>query len=96
MSLASSCKLEQCIPGGGTPHILFEQGANRGVGTPHMLSEQGANKGAGDTAHQNRLPVVIEKDGLRVGGWLGGWFHENNATLWLHLASWNLLDFQLC
>ena len=25
---------------------------------------------------------------LRVGGWVGGWFLvENNATLWLHLAS---------
>ena len=35
---------------------------------------------------------VERKDGLRVAG---GWFHENNATLWLHLASWNLLDSQL-
>ena len=47
-----------------------------GGGTPHILSEQGANRG-GDTAHQNRLPVVIgsaTKDGLRRGGggWVGG------------------------
>ena len=26
---------------------------------------------------------------------IGGWFHDNNATLWLHLASWTLPDFQL-
>ena len=60
---------------GGTPHIFSEQSANRGGGgTPHILSEQGANRG-GDTTHQNRLPVVIgsaTKDGLRVGGGLGG------------------------
>ena len=44
---------------------------------------------------------VGKKDGLRVGGsvaepmcWVGGWFHDNNATLWLHLASWNLPDSQ--
>ena len=50
---------KKCIPGEGTPHIFSEQGANRGRGgTPHILSEQGANRG-GDTAHQNRLPVVI-------------------------------------
>ena len=29
------------------------------------------------------------------GGWLGGWFQLHNiATSWLHLASWNLPDFQ--
>ena len=30
-----------------------------------------------------------------MGGRVGGFMVENNATLWLHLASWNLLDFQL-
>ena len=25
----------------------------------------------------------------------GGWFHDNNDTLWPHLASWNLPDSQL-
>ena len=43
-----------------------------------------------------RLPRVCKirrKEVLRVGG---GWFLvENNATLWLHLASWNLPDSQL-
>ena len=34
---------------------------------------------------------VVKKDGLRG---VGGWSHENNATLWLHLASWNLPDSQ--
>ena len=39
---------------------------------------------------------MLDKDGLRVGGgWVGGWFHQNNATSWLHLASWNLPDSQL-
>ena len=28
-------------------------------------------------------------------GWVGGWFLSGNkATLWLHLASWNLPDYQ--
>ena len=26
---------------------------------------------------------------------MGGLFHENNATLWFHLASWKLPDFQI-
>ena len=31
-----------------------------------------------------------------VDGWMGGWFLTgNNTTSWLHLASWNLQDFQL-
>ena len=40
---------------------------------------------------------VGKKDVLRVGGeWVGGWFWvENNATLWLHLASWELPDSPL-
>ena len=35
--------------------------------------------------------------GGRVAGWVGGWvvYQSNNATLWLHLASWNLPDSQL-
>ena len=37
---------------------------------------------------------VFEKRWV-AGGRVGGWFHQNNATLWLHLASWNLPDFQL-
>ena len=38
----------------------------------------------------------------RVGGWVDGWMggwgipSGNIATSWLHLASWNLLDSQLC
>ena len=31
-----------------------------------------------------------------VGGWRVGGFPQNNATPWLHLASWYLPDFQLC
>ena len=29
------------------------------------------------------------------GGWLVGNYSENNATSWIHLASWNLPDFEL-
>ena len=62
---------KKSIPGGGTLHIFSEQG---------------------DTAHQNRLPVVIgsvRKRWAVCGGWRvsGGWFPQNNATAWLHLAS---------
>ena len=41
---------------------------------------------------------VVGCAGYVVGGLrrlCGGWFHENNATLWLHLASWDLPDSQL-
>ena len=31
-----------------------------------------------------------------VGGWLGGHHLHNHTTSWLHLASWNLPDYQLC
>ena len=45
-------------------------------------------------------PHDIDRKNLygRVGGWMGGWGIPlgNIATLWLHLASWNLLDSQLC
>ena len=50
----------------------------------------------------------IHELGWWVGGWVGGWvgvwvgglwvvgnYSENNATSWLHLASWNLPDSQL-
>ena len=57
--------------GVGTPHIFSEQGANRKGGTLHILSEQGANR-VEDTAHQNRLPVVIGsvRKRLAAGGWV--------------------------
>ena len=42
-------------------------------------------------------PHNIYRKSLAVGGWVGGGWSkpENNATLWLHLASWNLPDSQL-
>ena len=40
--------------------------------------------------HQTQRRVI------RLGGWVGGWGSINNtASLRLHLASWNLLEFQL-
>ena len=52
-------------------------------GTPHILCW------GGDTAQH------LQKK--RSGGWVGGGVSqsENNATLWLYLASWNLPDSQL-
>ena len=50
-------------------------------GTPHKRIEQ-MKKTGGDTAQV-----------LRVGGWVV--YQSNNATLWLHLASWNFPNSQL-
>ena len=33
---------------------------------------------------------MLEKDGLRVGGWANGWIHQNKTIPWLHPASWYL------
>ena len=35
------------------------------------------------------------QDKWAPGGWLGGWFPENNGTLWLNIVNWNLPDSQL-
>ena len=42
-------------------------------------------------------PHIILRKSLAVGwGGVGGWSEaDNNATPWLHLASWNLQDSQL-
>ena len=78
--------------GEGTPH---RKSVYREGGTPHIFSEQGANRGGHRIYFLNRGPMGgtlhIKIDKLRVGGW----FPQNNATLWLHLASWNLPDSQL-
>ena len=62
---------------GGTPHILYEQGDNRGRHRTskfyHMFI-----LGWGHRAKFQTLAVS------RVGGWSG--FAKNNATPWLHLA----------
>ena len=45
---------------------------------------------------QNLIFLGYVEDEKKMGcGWVGGFMIENNATLWLHLASWNLPDFQL-
>ena len=65
----------------------------------------------GDTAQKDRTDVKdrgghrTSAAGGWPGGWPGGWvagwvagwvvYQSNNATLWLHLASWNLPDSQL-
>ena len=61
------------------------------VGTPHRIQRQ-----RGDTAQKDRTDGK-DRGGdtaqvLRVGGRVGGRvvYQSNNATLWLHLASWNL------
>ena len=51
-----------------------------GVGTPHKIEKM-------------KFPYL--KLGGWVAGWLGGWGSlHNTASLRLHLASWNLKDFQ--
>ena len=44
---------------------------------------------------QYTLYTYVLKKRWAAGGRVGGWFHDNNAMLWLHLASWNLPDSQL-
>ena len=91
---------------GGAPHrkSVYREGGHRtyflnrvpiGGGTPHILSEEGANRGGHRTSKQAPIShwICQKKMGW---GWVGGWFHQNNATSWLHLASWYLPDFQLC
>ena len=54
----------------------------------------GGNNLGGDTAQHSG---VYNLPGVWMGGWVDGWpvIAGNNATLWLHLASWNLLESQL-
>ena len=88
----------------GTPHIKMCSDDHTRVGTPHMKTRVG-------TPHKilrKSLALSVAEamwwgvgcGGYVVGGWLrrlcGGWSQsENNATLWLHLASWDLPDSQL-
>ena len=85
----------------GTPHIKMCSDVRNKVGTPHIkmclhvLTRVGtcqlvylircSNYG-GDTA-QDR--------GCLGGWWVVGNYSDNNATSWLHLASWTLPDSQL-
>ena len=50
------------------------------------------------TSHNIQRKNLYGRVGGRVDGWMGGWGipSGNIATSWLHLASWNLLDSQLC
>ena len=50
-------------------------------GTPHILCW------GGDTTQHLQKKLSC--------GWVGGSKPENNTTLWLHLASWNLPDSQI-
>ena len=56
-----------------------------GVGTPHNLERKIQDIG----------PIPYLKLGGWVGGWVDGWGSLHyTASLKLHLASWNLKDFQ--
>ena len=87
---------------GGTPHISLERGGDTAQkfterkeigGTPHISIE------GGDTAH--KFTESIDTGGTpHISNYrsvLRGWmvYQDNNATPWLHLASWNLPDSQL-
>ena len=55
-----------------------------------IYSVNGGNNWGGDTSQHWK-----KKTNLLISNWCGGWFQLHNiATLWLHLASWNLPDFQ--
>ena len=76
-----------------TPHIAQNWGD-----TAHEIVVRCSNLG-GDTAQKDRTDEK-GRGGHRTsaaGGLPGGRvvYQSNNATLWLHLASWNLPDSQL-
>ena len=57
------------------------------VGTPHK-------KMCSDVHTWVGTPHRIQKHVCAAGGWVVV-YQDNNATPWLHLASWNQLDSQL-
>ena len=76
------------LGGGDTAHKLL-MGGTIGVGTPHNIERTWFSA---LLSLQEGFPT----DAVVVG-WVGGWFQLHFiATSWLHLASWNLPDFQLC
>ena len=79
----------------GTPHIEMCSDVHTRVGTPHRpigVFDQMFKLGWG---HRTRSKMCQTYAMGRVGGgWVGN-YSENNATLWLHLTSWNLSDSQL-
>ena len=80
----------------GTPHIKMCLHVHTRVGTPHMpigVFDQMFKLGWG---HRTRSKMFETTNTMgRVGGWWVGNYSDNNAFLWLHLASWNLPDSQL-
>ena len=82
----------------GTSHINYwgqpltkEQGDDRG--TQHMKLCSHIHTGGKHCTKFQTLSVLENPYGRWVAGWpvLSGY----NTTSWLHLASWNLPDFQL-
>ena len=79
----SAAKAQNYMGGYHTEKFVLERGD-----TAHTFLMSGTN-GVG-------TPHNIYRKSLAVGGWVCGWSQsENNATLWLHLASGNLPDSQL-
>ena len=67
------------LGGRDTAHTLL-MGGTIGVGTPHNIEKKS---------------LIFRFPTDAVAEWVGGCFQlQNIATSWLHLASWNLLDFQ--
>ena len=74
--------------GGGTPHRKNVYWDERGGHSTYSVDV--GNNWGGDTAQHWNLYG-------QVGGLVGWWVipSGNNATSWLHIASWNLLHYQL-
>ena len=73
-----------------TPHIT----QNWGGDTAHEIVVRCSNLG-GDTAQNSKTEGGTPHKRIEQMKKTGGDNQSNNATLWLHLASWNLPDSQL-
>ena len=100
--------LDVCNAGGGG-HRTFQVSISGQIfksGWGHRTKFKDVwEAGGGDTAHSKRTFVIQSANGGTphnphdtsvLRGWVGGWvvYQDNNATPWLHLASWNLPDSQ--
>ena len=86
--------------GVGTPHIKMCSDVHnvRGGGTPHIkmwLDVHAAHENVLKYSYLGGDTAQISKKNYGTGGWVVDNYLKNNATSWLHLAGWNLPDFQL-
>ena len=77
--------------GGHCTHLLDEWNKSGGDTTQHWKKAYTGRGGHRTYFVGVGTPHNIYKKSLAVGGWSKP---ENNATLWLHLSSWNFTDSQ--